>query len=137
LGITAALTKAVVRIFGTDHHTPDETCVRDYIDVSDIADAHLRALDHLLRGGKSFAVNLANARGYSGEGSDRSRRENMWKLYPHGNCPRRPGDPPLVLGDSSRCCARTCPAAEQETLLNSLFEQKNAGDRLLTMNFLM
>ena len=62
---TAARTGTAVRICGTDYDTPDGTCVRDYIHVSDIADAHVRAFKHLLRGGESCALNLANARGYS------------------------------------------------------------------------
>jgi UDP-arabinose 4-epimerase len=65
LAIAAACSGSAVQIFGTDYDTPDGTCVRDYVHVWDIADAHVRALKHLLRGGESCALNLANARGYS------------------------------------------------------------------------
>jgi len=54
-----------VRIFGNDYDTKDGTCVRDYIHVLDIADAHVRALNYLLDGGASCSLNLANARGHS------------------------------------------------------------------------
>jgi UDP-arabinose 4-epimerase len=63
LVLAAARNGLPVRIFGDDYHTPDGTCVRDYVHVVDIADAHVRALEHLLNGGESGALNLANARG--------------------------------------------------------------------------
>ena len=65
LVLAAARTGAPVRIFGNDYDTVDGSCVRDYIHVSDIADAHVLALEYLLNGGSSCALNLANARGYS------------------------------------------------------------------------
>src|SRR5262249_34938689 len=60
LVLAAARTGAPVRIFGEDYETPDGTCVRDYVHVSDIAGAHVQALDYLLKGGNSCALNLAN-----------------------------------------------------------------------------
>jgi UDP-arabinose 4-epimerase len=51
-----------VTVYGDDYETADGTCIRDYIHVADIADAHIRALDYLLSGGSSCALNLANAR---------------------------------------------------------------------------
>jgi UDP-glucose-4-epimerase GalE len=65
LVLAAARSGASVRIFGDDYDTPDGSCVRDYIHVSDIADAHVQALEYLINGGNSCALNLANARGYS------------------------------------------------------------------------
>jgi UDP-glucose 4-epimerase len=65
LMLAAAHTGVPVRIFSNDYDTPDGSCIRDYIHVSDIADSHLQALDHLRKGGNSCALNLANARGYS------------------------------------------------------------------------
>lgn len=65
LVLAAACTGVPVRIFGDDYDTADGSCIRDYIHVCDIAQAHVLALDHLLKGGKSCALNLANARGYS------------------------------------------------------------------------
>lgn len=52
-------------MFGTDYPTPDGTCIRDYIHVCDLANAHALALDYLRRGGESTAVNLGTGRGFS------------------------------------------------------------------------
>ena len=60
--IKAALSKKPVQIYGTDYDTPDGTCVRDYVHVSDIADAHVRALDYLQNGGESCAL-ISRTRG--------------------------------------------------------------------------
>jgi UDP-arabinose 4-epimerase len=65
LVLAAARDGKPVRVFGNDYDTVDGTCVRDYIHVLDIADAHVRALNYLLGGGASCALNLANERGYS------------------------------------------------------------------------
>ena len=54
-----------LRVFGNDYPTPDGTCIRDYIHVSDIAEAHVLALDFMNRGGESQSFNLGNSRGYS------------------------------------------------------------------------
>lgn len=63
--LRAARDGVPVNVFGTDYETPDGTCIRDYVQVMDIADAHVLALEYLLDGGNSCALNLANARGYS------------------------------------------------------------------------
>src|SRR5437762_12779615 len=65
LVLSAARSDLSFRIFGGDYDTADGTCVRDYIHVTDIADAHVRAIEHLIKGGNSCSLNLANARGYS------------------------------------------------------------------------
>lgn len=54
-----------VSIFGSNYDTPDGTCIRDYVLVVDLAGAHVRALEYLMKGGESRAFNLASARGYS------------------------------------------------------------------------
>ena len=64
--ILAALGRApALEIFGTDYDTPDGTAVRDYVHVTDLADAHVRALEHLLGGGESMAINLGTGHGHS------------------------------------------------------------------------
>ena len=65
LVLAAARDGTAVTVFGDDYNTQDGTCVRDYIHVADLADAHVRALKYLLSGGKTCALNLANAHGYS------------------------------------------------------------------------
>jgi UDP-glucose-4-epimerase GalE len=101
LVLAAARTGAPVRIFGKDYDTPDGTCVRDYVHVSDIADAHVRALDYLLEGGSSCALNLANARGYSIKEVIAVAEKVCRGTVPLEIVGRRPGDPPILIGDAA------------------------------------
>ena len=105
LAIRAALTGAVVPIFGSDYDTPDGTCVRDYIHVSDIADAHVLGLHHLLRGQVSCALNLASARGYSVKEVIATAEKVCGTSIRTQMEPRRPGDPAKLIGDSRRARA--------------------------------
>jgi UDP-glucose-4-epimerase GalE len=102
---TAARTGEAVRIFGTDYATPDGTCVRDYIHVSDIADAHMRALEYLLKGGKSCALNLANSRGYSVREVIAAAQRVSGRTIRAEIAERRPGDPPVLIGDARQARA--------------------------------
>jgi UDP-glucose-4-epimerase GalE len=99
--LTAARTGTPVRIFGEDYDTADGTCVRDYVHVSDIADAHVRALDYLLKGGGSCALNLANSRGYSIKEVIAVAEKVCGGAVPLEIVGRRPGDPPTLIGDAS------------------------------------
>ena len=94
-----------VHIFGNDYDTADGTCVRDYIHVVDIADAHVRALDYLTRGGTSCALNLANARGYSVKEVVATAERVCGKLIRVEAAPRRTGDASVLIGAAER--ART------------------------------
>jgi UDP-glucose 4-epimerase len=90
-----------ITIFGTDYATPDGTCVRDYIHVTDLADAHLRALGHLLQKGGSRAFNCGYGHGYSvREVIDTARRVTAVDI-PVETASRRPGDPPVLVADST------------------------------------
>jgi UDP-glucose-4-epimerase GalE len=100
LVLTAARTGTPIRIFGEDYDTPDGTCVRDYVHVSDIADAHVRALDYLLKGGDSCALNLANSRGYSIKEVIAVAEKVCGRTVPLEIVGRRPGDPPILIGDA-------------------------------------
>jgi UDP-glucose-4-epimerase GalE len=89
-------------LFGTDYPTPDGTCIRDYVHVSDLADAHVRALEVLLSGRSVGVRNL-------GTGIGRSNREVIDAVaaatrrpVPLREAPRRPGDPPELVADSRR-----------------------------------
>jgi len=90
-----------VSIFGTDYQTPDGTAIRDYIHVEDLASAHVRALDHLARGGASVAANLATGHGYSVREVIAAVARAVGHDVPHRETPRRPGDPPALVADPS------------------------------------
>ena len=94
-----------IRIFGDDYDTNDGTCVRDYVHVSDIADAHVRSLSYLLEGGESCSLNLANACGFSVKEVIAAAEKVCDRLVPTEIAPRRLGDPPVLIGDAS--CARS------------------------------
>jgi UDP-glucose-4-epimerase GalE len=102
LVLKAARDNKTVSIFGTDYNTPDGTCIRDYIHVVDIADAHLRALDYLLANGKSCALNLANARGYSVKEVIAAAERVCGRAIAIEAAPKRPGDPPVLVGSAER-----------------------------------
>jgi UDP-arabinose 4-epimerase len=94
-----------VTIFGTNYETPDGTCIRDYIHVSDLAEAHVRALRALEGGSSSCAFNLGNGRGFSvREVIAAAERVTDLKVPARiGN--RRPGDPAILVSDASKACA--------------------------------
>ncbi len=92
-------------ILGGDYDTPDGTCVRDYIHVSDLADAHGRALDYLARGGDSDVFNLGTGRGASVlELADAVSRV-AGKDVPRVIADRRPGDPPILVASADKAKA--------------------------------
>jgi UDP-arabinose 4-epimerase len=102
LGAASGLRPSVT-IFGTDYETADGTCIRDYIHVSDLADAHVMALDALLQeGGPSTAYNLGNGLGFSVLDVVRSveRVTNLTVPVMRGN--RRAGDPAALVSDATR-----------------------------------
>lgn len=89
-----------VAIYGDDYPTPDGTCIRDYIHIDDLADAHLRALN-LLEPGKGLKLNLGIGRGYSVREVIDSCRRVTGHPIPADIGPRRPGDPPELIADST------------------------------------
>lgn len=98
LVIDAALgTRGAVTVFGTDYDTPDGTCVRDYIHVTDLADAHVRGIGHLLDGGESMALNLGTGTGYSVNEVIAEVAKRSGASVPHEFGERRPGDPPSLV----------------------------------------
>jgi len=91
-----------ITVFGDDYATPDGTCIRDYIHVTDLADAHLRALDWLGNNDTATAFNLGNGQGFSvNEVIDTARRVTGKAIQAELG-PRRPGDPPRLVGDSTK-----------------------------------
>jgi UDP-glucose-4-epimerase GalE len=100
--LAAARNDAVVRVYGDNYDTPDGTCIRDYIHVADLADAHVSALKYLLSGGPSCALNLANTRGYSVLEVIESARCVCGQRIRTETAPPRPGDPPILIGAAAR-----------------------------------
>lgn len=91
-----------VKVFGTDYNTPDGTCIRDYIHVCDLADAHILAMQRLMSGEKSVAFNLGNGRGYSVKEVIDCAKEVTGMPIRVREAPRRPGDPALLVADSRK-----------------------------------
>jgi UDP-glucose 4-epimerase len=91
-----------IEIYGTDYDTPDGTCVRDYIHVTDLAQAHILALDALLDGVSSRVYNLGNQRGVSVKEVVDVARGVTVHTIPAKESPRRPGDPPVLVAGSER-----------------------------------
>jgi len=91
-----------VSVFGSDYPTPDGTCIRDYIHVSDLADAHIRALDYLRGGGDSTFINLGNGQGYSVLELLETARQVTGKPIESQFEPRRDGDPSRLIADATK-----------------------------------
>ena len=91
-----------VEIFGTDYDTPDGTCIRDFIHVSDLAEAHVLALEHLHEGAPSTAYNLGTGTGHSVREVVEICSEITGTKIRTVEGPRRPGDPPQFVADPSR-----------------------------------
>ena len=91
-----------VSIFGDDYPTPDGTAVRDYIHVSDLAQAHVLALGHLRSGKGSEFINLGNGSGFSVKEVIEAARQSTGKPIEVNVAPRRAGDPPQLIGDSTK-----------------------------------
>jgi UDP-glucose 4-epimerase len=90
-----------IKIFGDDYPTADGTCLRDYIHVSDLTQAHLLALESLLNGGSNSTYNLGNSTGYSVRQIIDSARQITGHPIPAITAERREGDPAILIADSS------------------------------------
>lgn len=91
-----------IRIFGTDYPTKDGTCIRDYIHVMDLADAHVRALEYLKEREKSDSFNLGNNNGYSVREVIDIVRKVSGKNFKVRESERRKGDPPVLISSSKK-----------------------------------
>ncbi len=91
-----------LEIMGDDYPTPDGTCVRDYIHVNDLADAHIKAAEYLLAGGVSDAFNLGTGRGVSVRDVIETAERVTGKAVPHRIGPRRSGDPAMLVADPGK-----------------------------------
>ncbi|MBC6406431.1 MAG: UDP-glucose 4-epimerase GalE [Rhodospirillales bacterium] len=91
-----------LEIFGSDYPTPDGTCVRDYIHVSDLAAAHVLAVEHLAAGGGSFTANCGYGQGFSVKEVIAVVKKVTGKDFPVMETPRRVGDPPSLVAEAGR-----------------------------------
>jgi UDP-glucose 4-epimerase len=91
-----------LRVFGADYDTPDGTCIRDYIHVEDLADAHLKALEYLVTGGPTVEVNVGTGVGSSVFDVIRATEQVSGRQVPHEVVERRPGDPVSTFADPER-----------------------------------
>jgi UDP-glucose 4-epimerase len=91
-----------IHIFGNDYPTPDGTCIRDYIHVLDLADAHIKALKYLQKGNDSEVFNLGNGKGFSVREVIETAQEVTGKKIKVEEVERRPGDPPVLVGSSAK-----------------------------------
>jgi UDP-arabinose 4-epimerase len=89
-------------IYGSDYPTSDGTAVRDYIHVTDLADAHVAALDYLAAGNRSVALNLGTGRGHTVREVIREVERVAGRRIPTREAPRRPGDPCILVAASER-----------------------------------
>lgn len=91
-----------ISIFGTDYPTEDGTCIRDYIHVTDLADAHIKALEYLKKGRKSTCFNLGNGNGDSVAHVIDVVKQVTGKQFIVKKEERRPGDPPVLIGSTTK-----------------------------------
>lgn len=97
----AAHKRPAVEIYGDDYDTPDGTCIRDYIHVTDLAEAHVLALRALEGGARTTAYNLGNGRGFSVKEVTDAARVITGREIAVRTGPRRAGDPPRLVGDTT------------------------------------
>lgn len=94
--------RPAVKLFGNDYPTPDGTCVRDYIHVTDLADAHVLTLQALAETGRSRIYNLGNGLGYSNRKVIDAAEAVTGRKIPVEEAPRRPGDPAVLVASSEK-----------------------------------
>ena len=100
--LTALGHRKSIQIFGTDYPTDDGTCIRDYIHVWDLAQAHVLGMDYLLKRSRSDIFNLGNGDGFSVREIIRVSQKVTGKSIPIDECPRRPGDPAVLVGSGAK-----------------------------------
>jgi UDP-glucose 4-epimerase len=125
----AAGRRPFLAVFGTDYPTPDSTCIRDYIHVDDLAEAHLLGLEYLLQGGKSEVFNCGYGRGYSVLEVIAAVKMVTGVDFPVRYEERRPGDPPALVADSQKIRSKLAwapAAADLKEIVSSAWrwEQK-------------
>ncbi len=91
-----------LKVFGQDYPTPDGTCVRDYIHINDLCQAHLLALGYMDNRAGAFGFNLGNGQGFSIMEIIQAAEQVTGQKIPYESCDRRPGDPPILVANATR-----------------------------------
>ena len=132
LALDAAAGKGrALTVFGEDYPTADGTCIRDYIHVGDLADAHVKALDYLAGGGATRAFNLGTGSGVSVREILDAVEQVTGRPVPHTIGPRRPGDPPALVADPSRARSELGwqpRLSDIDTIIATAWEWHRRGD---------
>lgn len=114
-----------VGIFGTDYDTPDGTCIRDYVHVTDLADAHVAAADYLMDKKEDLIVNLGSETGISVREIVETARRVTGQPIPSVDSPRRPGDPAKLVASSTLAHEKlgwSAKHSDPETLIGSTWK---------------
>lgn len=128
--------RPAIKVFGRDYDTPDGSCVRDYIHVLDLAQAHLAALEWMVAQDKSLALNLGTGRGYSVLEVIQAARHVTGAEIPAQDAARRPGDPPALVASAQRALevlGWKATRSDMEQIIASAwaFHQSRAGAGLI------
>lgn len=122
--LKSVLTQAgPLQVFGDDYPTPDGTCIRDYIHVEDLIDAHIKALDHLVKTNRSDIFNLGSSSGYSVLEVIKTTEAVIGQPVPYEIKPRRAGDPPVLIAshDKAAKILGWVPRYTLETMIASAY----------------
>ncbi len=120
---TALNMRDQINIFGTDYNTPDGTCVRDYVHVDDLADAHINALKYLINGGENVACNLGSSNGYSVQKIIESVKNITQENFKIVEEKRRTGDSAYLVADNARAkeILNWAPQKDLETIIEDAY----------------
>jgi UDP-glucose 4-epimerase len=120
---TAAGIRDKMQVFGNDYDTPDGTCIRDYIHVNDLADAHIRAMEYVLNHNQNLTVNLGTGSGYSVLEVIEKAQQVSGRQIQYEVIRRRPGDPPELYADcklAARLLNWKARYSDIETIIKSM-----------------
>lgn len=122
---TAIGKRSEIGVFGTDYDTPDGTCIRDYVHVSDLADGHVMAADYISKKNENLIVNLGSEHGISVKEMIDVARRITGQSIPSKPCPRRAGDPANLVASSALAHEKlgwSAKRSDVETLISSTWQ---------------
>lgn len=124
----------IINVFGSDFDTPDGTCIRDYIHVTDLADAHYKAMQYLMEHENNLKLNLANGAGYSNLEIIKMVEQVTGRVIPYRLTERRAGDPGQLIGcaDKAKTIINWVPQYNLQKIIESawIWHQKKFGGAL-------